>query len=258
MADGFLVHRVRTHATSSRKAPGKSKTNGIRPRKEDLRFLVRPFTQPTPYPFCLLTDATGLDTDAPSASEPPTDAFAHLEKNQHQRLTLLSKSERLTDLSRLSDRAGADPYTVSRALRARAREERRKDRERELADEAVRERYGLDSGLKLVAVDEVGAEEEVKEAWNSKRRSHRAVEIPQDKESLASTLVETTKRKAIQAIFDDATAAAPSASSTRKMMAATLGVRKGGENQRRREDRSNGRALGIVAGYGSSSGDDEG
>lgn len=220
---------------------------------------MRPFTQPTPYPFCLLTDATGLDTDAPSASEPPTDAFAHLEKNQHQRLTLLSKSERLTDLSRLSDRAGADPYTVSRALRARAREERRRDRERELADEAVRERYGLDSGLKLVAVDEVGVEEEVKEAWNSKRRSHKAVETPQDKESLASTLVETTKRKAIQAIFDDATAAAPS---SKRMMAVTLGVRKGSENQRRRENSSSrsskGRALGIVAGYGSSSGDDEG
>lgn len=179
------------------------------------------------------------DTDAPSAAEAPADAFAHLEKTETQRVTVRSKTERLTDLARLSERQNADPYTVSRALRSRLREDKRRDHEREQADEAVRERYGLDRGLKLVDVDPG----EAKDAWSKVQRS--GVELPQDKDSLAAAIVENTKRKAMAATFE---VPSPMHSARRHQAAAALGLRR--KEERRLP------AAGLVV-YGSSGEDDD-
>jgi len=84
-----------------------------------------------------------FDTEAPSASEQPTDAFAHLEKQVIQKATASTKQERLTQLTNLSHRQSSDPYTLSQHARQRFREQKKKDARSKEHDDDIRTRAGL-------------------------------------------------------------------------------------------------------------------
>lgn len=89
------------------------------------------------------------DTEAPSASEPPADAFAHLEKTTDQATAAASTQGRLNELAALSDRAAADPYAVSRTLRDRFRADKKVALAKQARDEGIRERFGIAEGVDL-------------------------------------------------------------------------------------------------------------
>ena len=109
------------------------------------------------------------DTEGPSAADPPADAFQALEKTTIQKTLAETNSERIESLAKLSFRQTSDPYTMSQHLRQRLREEKRVERDRAMADEDVKGRYGLGERVALLPA----AAGEGKAEWNL-ARSRRA------------------------------------------------------------------------------------
>ncbi|WVW87006.1 hypothetical protein I302_109062 [Kwoniella bestiolae CBS 10118] len=87
------------------------------------------------------------DTEAPSASEPPADPFAGVEKTIDQQTWAKRGTSRLTELTKSSDRINSDPYRISSALRRKFREEKKVLLERQLKDDGIKEKYGLNEDL---------------------------------------------------------------------------------------------------------------
>ncbi|KAL7425022.1 Protein saf4 [Cryptotrichosporon argae] len=108
------------------------------------------------------------DTEKPSASEPPADPFAHIEKTVEQVTQAASKQSRLTELTEHSARLSADPYAVSAALRRRFRKEKRAALEKQARDDGVRRRYGLDDDIDL---GDDGDVEGGREMWETAREN---------------------------------------------------------------------------------------
>ena len=102
-----------------------------------------------------------LDTEAPSAAEPPADPFGHLEKTVDQQTWAKAKTSRLSELTDSSSRLSSDPYLVSSALRRRFREEKKVLLEKQGRDDGMRERYGLAEDVDL-GDDEI---EKGREMW---------------------------------------------------------------------------------------------
>lgn len=107
------------------------------------------------------------DTEAPTASEPPPDAFSALEKDTHQKTALNTTSDRLEALAKLSYRTTSDPYTMSQHLRARHRQEKRRQEGKERKDQEIRDRFGLGERVKLL--DSLDESESSKE-WSRARQ----------------------------------------------------------------------------------------
>ncbi|KAJ9112562.1 hypothetical protein QFC19_000579 [Naganishia cerealis] len=100
------------------------------------------------------------DTEAPSATDKPQDAFAHLEKQVVQKHTFATKSERLTELTDLSDRLHADPYANSQRLRRHFRKEKKEENELLRQDADLKQKYGLGERIKLERLDPAAQEKE--------------------------------------------------------------------------------------------------
>lgn len=119
------------------------------------------------------TNCSTIDTEAPSATDKPEDAFAHLEKQAIQKQTIASKTERLTELTELSDRLYADPYTISQRLRRSFRQEKKVERTLQQRDADLKEKYGLGPRIQLDRQDPASAEKE-KESWRRIQDRHPA------------------------------------------------------------------------------------
>ncbi|KAJ9123146.1 hypothetical protein QFC22_001339 [Naganishia vaughanmartiniae] len=103
-------------------------------------------------------------TDAPSATDKPQDAFAHLEKQVVQKQTFASKSERMTELTELSDRLHADPYANSQRLRRHFRQEKKVENGLLQQDADLKQKYGLGERIRLDRPDSAAQERE-KQMW---------------------------------------------------------------------------------------------
>jgi coiled-coil domain-containing protein 130 len=109
---------------------------------------------------------TTLDTEAPSAAEPPADPFAHIEKTIDQQTWAQTKKTRLSELYDASDRLSSDPYLVSSALRRKFRVEKGLMLDRQRRDDEFRDKYGLSLELDLGGETPVG---NVKGMWEAGR-----------------------------------------------------------------------------------------
>ncbi|WVQ66126.1 uncharacterized protein L199_004304 [Kwoniella botswanensis] len=106
------------------------------------------------------------DTEAPSASEPPADPFAGVEKTIDQQKWAKRGTSRLTELTKSSDRINSDPYLVSSALRRKFREEKKILLEKQVKDEGIKEKYGLnDDMIHLQDQDQDEDKEKEKRIW---------------------------------------------------------------------------------------------
>ena len=112
----------------------------------------------------LITSLTP-DTEAPSAAEPPADAFAHIEKTVDQQTWVKTKSSRLTELQNSADRLSSDPYVVSSALRRKFREEKKIMLEKQGRDDDFRAKYGIHEDVDLGTEDV----EKSREMWAAGR-----------------------------------------------------------------------------------------
>ena len=114
---------------------------------------------------------SATDTEAPSATDKPEDAFAHLEKQAVQKQTFASKTERLTELTELSDRLHADPYAISQRLRRNFRQEKKMENALQQRDIDLKEKYGLGHHIQLDRQDPASSEKE-KESWRRIKDRH--------------------------------------------------------------------------------------
>ncbi|KAJ8503572.1 hypothetical protein ONZ45_g10746 [Pleurotus djamor] len=88
------------------------------------------------------------DTEGSAA---PADPLASLEKSTDAQKNLTQvQVPRLESLQSVSDHYNSDPYTLSRKIRKRFREEKKVAAERQANDDALKGRYGLSETLKLV------------------------------------------------------------------------------------------------------------
>lgn len=108
-----------------------------------------------------------VETD-PTAASTSTDAIASLEKTTTAEHNLNNVVRpRISQLSDLSERRNADPYSLSKTLRHALREDKKADKRVKQEEESFKDKFSLSSDLKLVKEDEV--REEAKEEWGKAR-----------------------------------------------------------------------------------------
>ncbi|KAI5117156.1 hypothetical protein M0805_009498 [Coniferiporia weirii] len=96
----------------------------------------------------------------------PSDPLAALEKSTQAQNHLTSvQVPRLESLQSLSDHYNSDPFAHSSRVRKRFRAEKKLDKARKDADDAVKDKYALPESLALVADDDDSVKEEAKEAF---------------------------------------------------------------------------------------------
>ena len=76
---------------------------------------------------------------------------------------------RIEALQNFSDHYGSDPYSLSKKVRKRFREEKKVENEKEAEENELKGRYGLPEELKL-ARDSKETEEQDREEWRNARR----------------------------------------------------------------------------------------
>ncbi|WWC73770.1 uncharacterized protein I206_107742 [Kwoniella pini CBS 10737] len=105
------------------------------------------------------------DTEAPSASEPPLDPFAGVEKTIDQQKWAKKGTSRLTELTNSSDRLNSDPYLISSSLRRKFREEKKLLLEKQIKDDNLKLKFGLNESINFESesVDEV--DDKSKKIW---------------------------------------------------------------------------------------------
>lgn len=105
----------------------------------------------------LLADTEGKDTpvDPLAALEKSTEAQNHLNNVQVPRLEAIQS---------LADHYGSDPYSLSRKVRKRFREDKKVEKAKQAADDELKGRYGLPAELLLTRDDEATREKD-KEEW---------------------------------------------------------------------------------------------
>lgn len=94
-------------------------------------------------------DRGGLDEQAGLKATVDGDAFAALEKGETQRDATLSRQARLDELEGASERIAGDPYEVNARLRKRLRAEKAEMLRGQKADDATREKFGLNDDVHL-------------------------------------------------------------------------------------------------------------
>ncbi|TFY80488.1 hypothetical protein EWM64_g3524 [Hericium alpestre] len=83
------------------------------------------------------------------------DPLAALEKTTEARDNITKvQAPRLEQLQDVSDHYGSDPYSLSRLVRKRFREEKKIEKRKAEADDGIKKRYGLPSELALIRDDE--------------------------------------------------------------------------------------------------------
>ena len=107
------------------------------------------------------TDPNQGPVDPLAALEKSTDAQNHMNNVQIPRLEALQG---------LADHYSSDPYEHSRRVRKRFREQKKIDKARDEADDAVKSAYGLPEELALSADDEE-SRARAKEAWEQGRQA---------------------------------------------------------------------------------------
>lgn len=201
---------------------------GIQRRTADLLFMVSSVLS---LGFCVLKALAPSDTEAPSATDKPQDAFAHLEKQAVQKQTIATKTERLTELTELSDRLHADPYANSQLLRRHFRKEKRVENALLQQDADLKQRYGLGERITL---DRLGPREQEKErtVWKQIKNQHPAKSTPAATVPDLAKLVKANTRKRYDP-FDSASGSELSLSrigdGTRKPL--SLGVKAKGKGK---------------------------
>ncbi|KIP11061.1 hypothetical protein PHLGIDRAFT_28178 [Phlebiopsis gigantea 11061_1 CR5-6] len=102
------------------------------------------------------------DTD-PNAG--PVDPLAALEKStEAQNHMNQVQVPRIEALQSLADHYGSDPYSLSRKVRKRFREEKKVENEKQAEDDELKERYGLPEELAMKR-DDAETREQDREAW---------------------------------------------------------------------------------------------
>ncbi|TFK79800.1 DUF572-domain-containing protein [Polyporus arcularius HHB13444] len=102
----------------------------------------------------------------------PVDPLAALEKSTAAQNHMNNvQIPRIEALQNLSDHYSSDPYAHSQRLRKRFREQKKIDKAREEADEAVKRAYGLPEVLALPADDDEEIRAKAKEAWEQGRQA---------------------------------------------------------------------------------------
>ena len=119
----------------------------------------------------------------------PIDPLAALEKEtQAQTLLTTVQKPRIEALQTVSDHYNDDPYTLSLRARKYFRSERKLDKARRDADDAVKGKYALPDTLSLVADDD-SVKAEAKEAFaagKSKRRADEEAKRRRDEAEIGS------------------------------------------------------------------------
>jgi hypothetical protein len=170
------------------------------------------------------------DTEAPSATDKPQDAFAHLEKQVVQKQTVATKTERLTELTDLSDRLHADPYANSQLLRRHFRKEKKSENELLQRDADLKQKYGLGERIALGRLDPAEQEKE-RTVWKQIKNQHPSKSTPAATVPDLAKLVKANTRKRYDP-FDSASGSAllaNSGSSIRKPL--SLGVKSKGKGK---------------------------
>ncbi|KAJ9640741.1 Protein saf4 [Knufia peltigerae] len=78
-------------------------------------------------------------------------AFGALEKKVEDKSAFVAQQERISELREASDRTWKDPYALNRKLRADFRVGRRKRQADERTGEALKDKFGLDSDMEVLA-----------------------------------------------------------------------------------------------------------
>ena len=136
-----------------------------------------------------------VDTEG---KDKPVDPLAALEKStESQNYLMKVQAPRLEEIQGLSDRYNEDPYAASVRARKRFREEKKVERAKEAADNAIKSRYGLPAELKLLGEGSSEADEAKREWVKARRESMRSQRTKVDSvvSLRASILANTAKRK---------------------------------------------------------------
>jgi len=108
------------------------------------------------------------DTEKGNAG--PSDPLAALEKSTDAQNHLKNvQMPRLESLQVVSEHYNSDPYSLSRKVRKRFRAEKKAEKEKEAADEGIKDRYGLPETLSLLQEDDRTKSEAIQE-WEKERR----------------------------------------------------------------------------------------
>lgn len=98
----------------------------------------------------------------------------------------------------MSEKYNEDPYSVSARARKKFREEKKVEKAKEVADNAIKSRYGLPAELKLLE-EGYGEADEAKREWlKARRESARSQRTKSDSHTVslkARILANTAKRK---------------------------------------------------------------
>jgi len=100
---------------------------------------------------------------------------------------------RLEALESVSSQFNADPYTLSTKVRKRFREEKKVEREKIAADDAIKGRYGLPQSMRLIRDSEDTAQSD-KDAWQQARRTLESKERKRMKLPVQTSLAIRTPR----------------------------------------------------------------
>lgn len=136
-----------------------------------------------------------VDTEG---KDKPVDPLAALEKStQSQNHLMKVQAPRLEEIQGMSDKYNEDPYAASVKARKKFREEKRVENAKEAVDNAIKLRYGLPAGLKLLE-DGSSDVDEAKREWLKARREStrsRVTKVNSIVSLKASILANTTKKK---------------------------------------------------------------
>lgn len=109
------------------------------------------------------------DTEGSAA---PVDPLAALEKTtdaEHHLVTV--QVPRLESLQNVSEYYGADPYSLSKKVRKRFREEKKIEQQKQKEDDQLKGRYGLPETLNLLK-DDAATRQDARKEWLRSRQQH--------------------------------------------------------------------------------------
>lgn len=112
-----------------------------------------------------------LSVENDPSKNAPLDPLQSLEKSTIQQENYTKHSRpHLEQLQELSSARSSDPYTLSSRLRKSFRSDKHVALRIKASDDAVRDKYSLDAGLKLISANDEGLKAEAKEAWAEGRK----------------------------------------------------------------------------------------
>ncbi|KAA1467368.1 DUF572-domain-containing protein [Dentipellis sp. KUC8613] len=185
------------------------------------------------------TEGKEAPVDPLAALEKSTDAQTHATKVQAPRL------EQLQDAS---DHYNSDPYTLSRRVRKRFREEKKVEKEKAEVDRNIKERYGLPAELSLIRDDEKSTAE-AKEEWLKGRQNLASTDAAKRRKlALDAPLLSSTSSRARASgstTMPSASTSSSSLANLRTRILANTSRKSISLSDATRQKSSDGKALGI-------------